>query len=528
MWLGARELEGAGDGTFAAEQRFAAGGRPQSVSIGDLDGDSVPDIAVANEDTDDVSVLLGAGDGTFAPEQRFGTGNGPASVSIGDLDGDGAPDLAVANAFSDDVSVLLGAGDGTFAAEQRFGAGDRPESVSIGDLDGDGAPDLAVANEFSDDVSVLLGLGKGTFAPEQRFGVGGDPFSVSIGDLDGDGDSDLAVANFSSGDVSVLLNQRGAARSGLLAGRDPGERLERSIRVRPGPVRPARAGVATLTLRDLADAAAVGPRNLNARGQRAGSLTLDGAERPAIIDAGGRVTPIEIPAATAGQALAINDAGQAAGWYETESGEVRAFRADPGEPALDLGALGGGLTVALAINEAGDVAGYALDAEGREHAFLFSDGGGLRRLGNLGGGMARGLGVSDRDDGMVVGAAENALGDLLAFAWTEPSGVVDLNTVLPEDSELTLTVAEGFDAEGGVIARADDGLTERAVRLELEVLPPRTPGDLDGDGVVGAADLRRMIAAFGTPEASADLDGDGVVTAADVSTLVANWGAARE
>lgn len=185
---------------------------------------------------------------------------------------------------------------------------------------------------------------------------------------------------------------------------------------------------------------------------------------PAIIEPDGRVTPITIPDAVRGEALAINDAGQAAGWYETESGKVRAFRADPGEPAVDLGALGGGLTVALAINEAGDVAGYALDMEGREHAFLFTDEAGLRRLGNHGGGMARG----------------------------------------------------------------DDGLSERWVRLELEVLPPRTPGDLDGDGVVGAADLRRMIAAFGTPEASADLDGDGLVTAADVFTLVANWGAAVE
>ena len=620
-------LLGAGDGTFAPQQRFAAGtsrrpcrsgtstataprtspsptgqattsrccwawatgpSPPSSASPrGTRRGPcrsgtstaTAPRTSPSPTRSDDVSVLLGAGDGTFAPEQRFAAGDAPRSVSIGDLDGDGAPDLAVANAFSDDVSVLLGAGDGTFAAEQRFGAGDSPRSVSIGDLDGDGAPDLAVANTgFSRRGATSRccwaratgpsppssASPRGTSRGPCRSGTStataprtspspteattsrccwawrrdlrrraalrrGGRAGVRVDrDLDGDGAPDLAVANAGSDDVSVLLNQRGAARSGLLAGREPGERLERFARVRPGPVRPARAGVATLTLRDLADAAAVGPRNLNARGQRAGSLTLDGAERPAIIDAGGRVTPIEIPAATAGQALAINDAGQAAGWYETESGEVRAFRADPGEPALDLGALGGGLTVALAINEAGDVAGYALDAEGREHAFLFSDGGGLRRLGNLGGGMARGLGVSDRDDGMVVGAAENALGDLLAFAWTEPSGVVDLNTVLPEDAELTLTVAEGFDGEGGVIARADDGLTERAVRLELEVLPPRTPGDLDGDGAVGAADLRRMIAAFGTPEASADLDGDGVVTAADVSTLVANWGAARE
>ena len=187
-----------------------------SISIGDLDGDGAPDLAVANggsslEFPGDVSVLLGVGDGTFAAPQSFAAGDRPVSVSIGDLDGDGAPDLAVANFNSDDVSVLLGIGDGTFAAEQRFAAGVFPQSMSIGDLDGDGVPDLAVANggSFADmgDVSVLLGAGDGTFAAQQRFDAGDSPQSVSIGDLDGDGAPDLAVANGNSDDVSVLLNR---------------------------------------------------------------------------------------------------------------------------------------------------------------------------------------------------------------------------------------------------------------------------------------------------------------------------------
>ncbi len=42
-------------------------------------------------------------------------GDGPVSVAIGDLDGVNGPDVAVANEFSDDVSVLLNQGDGTFA-----------------------------------------------------------------------------------------------------------------------------------------------------------------------------------------------------------------------------------------------------------------------------------------------------------------------------------------------------------------------------------------------------------------------------
>ncbi len=63
-----------------------------------------------------MSVLLGAGDGTFGAATSFPAGDFPRSVAIEDLDGDGVPDLAVANFFSDDVSVLLGAEDGTFGA----------------------------------------------------------------------------------------------------------------------------------------------------------------------------------------------------------------------------------------------------------------------------------------------------------------------------------------------------------------------------------------------------------------------------
>src|SRR5207253_7449518 len=61
-----------------------------------------------------VSVLLGNGDGTFQAAQTFGAGINPDSVAVGDFNGDGLPDLAVANFISNTVSVLLGNGDGTF------------------------------------------------------------------------------------------------------------------------------------------------------------------------------------------------------------------------------------------------------------------------------------------------------------------------------------------------------------------------------------------------------------------------------
>ena len=67
---------------------------------------------------------------------EFGAGNSPNSVAVGDLDGDLDLDLAVANFFGDDVSVLLNNGDGTFADDIRYGAGDGPRFVAVGDLDG--------------------------------------------------------------------------------------------------------------------------------------------------------------------------------------------------------------------------------------------------------------------------------------------------------------------------------------------------------------------------------------------------------
>ena len=106
-------LLGVGDGTFAAERRFGVGSGPHSVAVGDFNGDGKPDLAVANSGTSpnypdsSISVLLGLGDGTFAPDRRFGVGSAPSSVAVGDLNDDGALDLAVGDDVSSDVAILL-------------------------------------------------------------------------------------------------------------------------------------------------------------------------------------------------------------------------------------------------------------------------------------------------------------------------------------------------------------------------------------------------------------------------------------
>ncbi len=198
-------LLGNGDGTFQAAVSYGAGSGPASVAVGDFNGDGKADLVVANSTDGTVSVLLGNGDGTFQAAVNYGAGSGPASVAVGDFNGDGKADLVVGNCNDGVVSVLLGNGDGTFQAAVSYGTGSGPASVAVGDFNGDGKADLAVATYTDGTVSVLLGNGDGTFQAAVSYGTGSNPASVAVGDFNGDGKADLAVANYGDGTVSLLL-----------------------------------------------------------------------------------------------------------------------------------------------------------------------------------------------------------------------------------------------------------------------------------------------------------------------------------
>jgi len=223
-------LLGDGAGGFTGSHNgipFRVGSSPQSVTVGDFNGDGIEDLAIANFSGSSVTVLQGDGAGNFTEfmGSPFGVGPHPYSVAVGDFNGDGIQDLATANLTGNNVTVLLGDGKGGFnpAPGNPFVVGSSPASVVVGDFNGDGFADLATANSGSNNVTVLLGNGKGSFAPSPTspFMAGNAPQSLAVADFNGDGIEDLAVANTNDGTVTVLLGSIGVPQTitfGALSG----------------------------------------------------------------------------------------------------------------------------------------------------------------------------------------------------------------------------------------------------------------------------------------------------------------------
>ncbi len=189
------------------------GDGPRSVAAANLNGDASTDLAVVNLLSHNVTILLGDGSGNFTPVPATSpeaVGMNPSSVAAANFNGDASTDLAVANQTSGSVTILLGNGAGDFTevpATSPETAGLTPRSIAAANLGGDASTDLAVVNLDSDNVTILLGNGAGDFtapgtSPEA---VGGAPAAVAAANLNGDASSDLAVVNGNDDNVTILL-----------------------------------------------------------------------------------------------------------------------------------------------------------------------------------------------------------------------------------------------------------------------------------------------------------------------------------
>ncbi len=148
----------------ASGSPFACGKSPFGVAIGDVNGDGKPDLVIGNwsgqpsqSENDGVNVLLGDGRGGFTPMRGspFTAGSAPSTLALGDVNGDGVTDVVVANYTGDNVTVFL-AGEGTLRRAATLPCGHRPDGVAVGDLNGDGKADIVVANSEDNDITIFL------------------------------------------------------------------------------------------------------------------------------------------------------------------------------------------------------------------------------------------------------------------------------------------------------------------------------------------------------------------------------------
>ena len=205
-------LLGNGDGTFQPPMTFTTGGAPQSLAVGDFNGDGKADLVVVSfvNGAPNLSIFISKGDGTFLPPVNYATSSSPGSVVIADVNSDGKPDLVVICAGG--ISVLLGNGNGTFQPHLDYTTLDFPTAVVVADFNGDGKPDLAFTMDHQT-VAVGFGNGDGTFQAPVTYEAGTEffgPSGIVVGDFNGDGKPDLAVGDGSphppQSTVSVLLN----------------------------------------------------------------------------------------------------------------------------------------------------------------------------------------------------------------------------------------------------------------------------------------------------------------------------------
>lgn len=220
---------GNGNGTFQPPVSYALPSGANNVIVADLRQNGTLDLIVPGAGTaegqifDDVYILLGNGDGTFKSPVGYVAQANPESVAVGDFNGDGKLDLAVLNLCGTDpdgcsfstLVLLLGNGDGTFQPV-RMPWLDLSTSwkVVAADFSGNGKLDLAVASPSSSTVTVFINTpgNDGSFPTYQTWSAGYGPIDMVVGRFGpgGNGSADMVLANYSdyAGDsITVMLNQ---------------------------------------------------------------------------------------------------------------------------------------------------------------------------------------------------------------------------------------------------------------------------------------------------------------------------------
>jgi hypothetical protein len=165
----------------------------RDIAAGDFDHDGNADVAIADSESNDVTLLFGDGKGGLSVKGTLPAAIEPSAIAAGKLNADEFTDLVVAKDMSNAISVFLSNGDGTFRSAVDYAMGMGPQGVVLADFDGNGTLDVATADYIGDTISVRLGKGDGTFGDLKQTPIEGGPWGLAAGALDAEGGLDLVV-----------------------------------------------------------------------------------------------------------------------------------------------------------------------------------------------------------------------------------------------------------------------------------------------------------------------------------------------
>jgi hypothetical protein len=217
-----------GTGTFTDETDARAPGITgcfRGAEAGDIDGDGDMDLVLAQDFNRKPTLLINNGAGVFTngSSQLPNINMSSARAQFGDIDNDGDLDLIFNNSgtvsrFSANgrPRIFLNNGSGTFtdAPTTQAPTANIAEQMDILFLDADNDLDLDIfVGSRAANNQLWLNNGAGVFTkiPSGAAGmpVGGATYSYDAGDIDGDGDLDMIGVNSGPGSQELLLKNNG-------------------------------------------------------------------------------------------------------------------------------------------------------------------------------------------------------------------------------------------------------------------------------------------------------------------------------